>query len=542
MGRRSVIPVPVTPAVLAILTAPLGGNFRASDLNLISALPGPVLQQVVTSLPAGIAFEICQADAHLRQLMSTPTAADAQFRSMMQSRFRPPSRYSTLPYAFDGVSRQTLARLAHNRAAVMVAAADEMWAPLEALLRRQLNLQTQHPTLKRRQRGDRTTARDNNSIHSIGEIVPDAWECPAYLAALRRCAHIVDVVDMQSKSFGRTHQQQAGAVARIVTAHESALPDLLTPQAAACDCQADMVAKTLPRLLSDIRVCEPISCGRIPHLTVDFIRSAGMDASNIIPLITVPRGHTLPVVCGGNVIQLPLPSIQVSVYHHDGRSTVKVHRPRPQWHEDVQESFIGCGSKCLEMGDCQTYATRQVLDVFPFMYLLQTQPADLRRALPSGTRVLPCVSDAIAAHGVADCAGAGGGVAEDPGDAGDEASFLEECRVLAQMGEDDLSMAALRQAILLANVFSDDDLKLLQRLVQLSSNIDSAPGSAVERDAFILAAGRCLPSPFPLLRILGLAHFVHHQRGIDRGIVLLVSALEGVDAVQVAVWWRDAGV
>lgn len=313
------IPVTVSPAVKAILTAPIGNEFSVSDLHRISSLPGPILQRIVRRLPAGLALDVCMADGFLSQAMLD----DAAFRDEMYARFKP-SDHATLPYSFTGVSQQTFARMSHGRAAVLTAATDEMWAPVKAAL--QPRSQAQAPKRRRASRDPDSMLRENNPICRIGLDTPALWGCEGYRVLLRRSAYLVDILHVLDKSVGTSNRRQAALLTRIVGGHESALPDLFDPQAA--NCNADLVSKTLPLLLNIMRGGERISASRLPHICcLDDIRGrcAAIThnyaaATEYQLLMTIPCGHALRVVCGTDILELPIPCLRVRMHSRGGFS------------------------------------------------------------------------------------------------------------------------------------------------------------------------------------------------------------------------------
>lgn len=110
-----------------------------------------------------------------------------------------------------------------------------------------------------------------DAFRRIAEEVPAAWGMACFRHAMQRCAHFSDVSTMRTMTVGRAHKRYAALVCDIVAGHASSLPELLSVEAGATDCQADMVAKTLPRLLNAVRSHAPISVGRIPNMTFRFL-------------------------------------------------------------------------------------------------------------------------------------------------------------------------------------------------------------------------------------------------------------------------------
>lgn len=226
-----------------------------------------------------------------------------------------------------------------------------------------------------------------------------------------------------------------------------------------------------------------------------------------------------------------------------GATSIAVFRPPRRWDAaDGEQGFASGENMCLEVGAGSAFATREALEVYPLLYLLQTQPWDLWRALPSTVIMSALMRTAFkasygsAAHAVvvqSPVAGASADVAPQAL----TADFFLGCSALAPMLSDS-SIGVLCETIIKANRCTAAELSLLQRLVQqLDAHLDDEAG----RDAFVVAATACLPCPFPLVRILALADFVQHEEGISRCMVLLMSALRGVDCAQMKKWWADVG-
>lgn len=282
--------------------------------------------------------------------------------------------------------------------------------------------------------------------------------------------------------------------------------------------------------------------------------------NEVIPLITVYPGGFIPIICAGKASHLPLPSMRVAVqYRMGGKYEIIVSRDRLSWgsmhvgddssEEDDEGARTGERRTCLRKHDGRVTATRRVLGVFPFLFLLQTDPLNTLRALPSGSRVAAIVWDAAVMCSTPDdfddampCDASTEEHADAPEKETDaQLTFLSECCALA--GMDDVSgsitCASVRDALLSGGVFTSDDLHWLQVVTQLPGGIGSTADDEA-RDVFILAATLALPTPFPLVNMLELAFFVNHASGIDRCLALLECAMRGEQSTLVTSWWHAA--